>query len=993
MGQAGTQTALVSSANPSLFGQSVTFTATVSVTVPGAGSPTGSVEFLDGAASLGTGTVDGAGVATFATTGLAGGTHPISAAYSGDAGFAGGTSNTVSQVVGGASQSITFGALGNKVYGDAPFDVSASASSGLPVSFSSQTSAVCSVAGSTVSILGAGQCTIRASQAGDANWAPAIPVDQSFTVAVSSQSITFGALGNKTYGDAPFGVSASASSGLPVSFSSQTSAVCSVAGSTVSILGAGQCTIRASQAGDANRGPATPVDQSFTIATAPLTVTVQAAIKAYGQANPAFALGYAGFVNGDGAGVLAGTAVFTTPATTSSPVGVYPVAVTGLTSPNYTISFVPGLLTVGKAILTVNPASQAKVFGQGDPAFTFTYSGFVNGETAAVIDVAPTCTVAGAHTAVGSYPITCSGGSDDSYTFAVSSATLTVAKASTTAVIVSDTPDPSVVGQSYAVTWSVGVVAPGAGTPTGTVTVSDGITQCSAAVGAGSCSLASASTGAKTLTASYSGDASFLASVSSGAAHTVNPGVVPLSIASVSPNSRGRGATNQSIVVTGDGFLNGATAAFSGTGVTVSSVTWNSSTQLTLVVSVTTNAALGARNLTVTNPGGASVTATGAFTVNAAPTASSIFPDQVSQGSPSFSSVVTGSNIAVGATIAISGTGVTVNSANRTSATSLTMSLAVTATAAVGWRDVTVINPDGGTGTCSQCLQVVASAGAVTVTSVSPSSLVQGASNQAIVITGSNFAAGFPSNGGTVSFGAGITVNSVTRNSATQLTARITVSATATIGSRDVTVTNPGGASATLAGGFSVTAAPALTVSSVSPSSAVQGASNKAIVITGSNFADRLLRKRWDGELRCGDHRELGEPQQRHSADRPDHGVGDRDDRYSRRDGDQPRWGECDAGRWVLGDRCAHDHVGEPDVRRPRFHELPSDHQRYELRCRTSATISGNGITINSVTVLSATQIRVTITIAANANRTARNVRVTNPDGGTVLRSGGFTVT
>ena len=88
--------------------------------------------------------------------------------------------------------------------------------------------------------------------------------------------------------------------------------------------------------------------------------------------------------------------------------------------------------------------------------------------------------------------------------------------------------------------------------------------------------------------------------------------------------------------------------------------------------------------------------------------------------------MVTGSRIAVGTTVAISGTGVTVNSANRTSATSLTMSLAVSATATVDWRDITVINPDGGTGTCSECLRVVASAGVVTVTSVSPNSQGRG---------------------------------------------------------------------------------------------------------------------------------------------------------------------------------------------------------------------------------------------------------------------------
>src|SRR5262249_5346969 len=74
----------------------------------------------------------------------------------------------------------------------------------------------------------------------------------------------FGPLGNKTFGDADFGVSATASSGLPVSFTA--SGTCSVTGSTVHIVHAGSCTITASQPGDGNWNPAPDVQQSFTIA-------------------------------------------------------------------------------------------------------------------------------------------------------------------------------------------------------------------------------------------------------------------------------------------------------------------------------------------------------------------------------------------------------------------------------------------------------------------------------------------------------------------------------------------------------------------------------------------------------------------------------------------------------------------------------------------------------------------------------------------------------
>src|SRR5579859_4369763 len=81
-----TTTGITSSANPSVFGQSVTFTATVSPVAPGAGTPTGTVTFLDGGSPVGTGTLSG-GVATFTTSALAVGSHTITTSYGGDTNF------------------------------------------------------------------------------------------------------------------------------------------------------------------------------------------------------------------------------------------------------------------------------------------------------------------------------------------------------------------------------------------------------------------------------------------------------------------------------------------------------------------------------------------------------------------------------------------------------------------------------------------------------------------------------------------------------------------------------------------------------------------------------------------------------------------------------------------------------------------------------------------------------------------------------------------
>ena len=98
-----TTTKLVSSVNPSVFGQSVMFTATVSAT---SGTPTGTVAFKDGATTLGTGTLSGS-QATFSTNSLAVGTNSITAVYAGASGFTGSTSAVVPQTVNQATPSIT----------------------------------------------------------------------------------------------------------------------------------------------------------------------------------------------------------------------------------------------------------------------------------------------------------------------------------------------------------------------------------------------------------------------------------------------------------------------------------------------------------------------------------------------------------------------------------------------------------------------------------------------------------------------------------------------------------------------------------------------------------------------------------------------------------------------------------------------------------------------------------------------------------------------
>jgi len=178
-------------------------------------------------------------------------------------------------------QTITFGALTNKTFGDPPVTVAATASSGLPVTFSvtSTSAGVCTSSGTNgakITIVGGGTCTVQADQAGNTTYAPAPPVKQSFTVARANQWILFLPLANRTMVQSPVTALAVATSGLPVTFTTTTPSVCTASGTngrTITPVGAGVCTVTANQTGNANYNPAPPVTRSFTVSKANQTIT------------------------------------------------------------------------------------------------------------------------------------------------------------------------------------------------------------------------------------------------------------------------------------------------------------------------------------------------------------------------------------------------------------------------------------------------------------------------------------------------------------------------------------------------------------------------------------------------------------------------------------------------------------------------------------------------------------------------------------------------
>jgi hypothetical protein len=178
-----------------------------------------------------------------------------------------------------------------------------------------------------------------------------------------SQTITFSAISNRTYGDASFTLPETlTSASLTISYSSATTGVCSVTGAQVSIVAAGTCTLNANQAGTATVAPATQVSRSFTVATKALTITptLSASTIFAGGASPVVGYLVSGIVGSDAIGSVVYSytdSSNTVSATSPSTVGTYSVGVSSSTfssgsASNYTITY-------GTVSLTVVPAQTA----------------------------------------------------------------------------------------------------------------------------------------------------------------------------------------------------------------------------------------------------------------------------------------------------------------------------------------------------------------------------------------------------------------------------------------------------------------------------------------------------------------------------------------------------------------------------------------------------------------------------------------------------------
>ena len=339
-----TPTANLSSSETSgAYGASVTLTATLT----GAGvSPTGTVTFLHGGTTLGTGTLGG-GVATLTTTALPVGFDFVTASYAGDTNYLTATSSAVRITVNKATQTISFTLASPITYGVSPITLSATATSGLTVTYSATGPAT--VSGSTLTITGAGTVVVTASQAGNADYSAATNVTQTLVVNKATPTITWATPAAINYGTALSGtqLDASASVGGTFAYSPASGTVLAAGSQTLSVTFT----------------PTDPTD--YTTATATVTLTVNKATPTITWATPA-AITYGTALSGtqlDASATVGGTFVYSPASGTVLAAGSQTLSVTftPTNTADYATATKTVTLTVNKATPTITWATPASI--------------------------------------------------------------------------------------------------------------------------------------------------------------------------------------------------------------------------------------------------------------------------------------------------------------------------------------------------------------------------------------------------------------------------------------------------------------------------------------------------------------------------------------------------------------------------------------------------------------------------------------------------------
>lgn len=474
--RAATTTTLVSSSNPATAGQSVTFTASVAVTAPGSGTPTGSIDFVvDGTTT--TVALNASGSASLTTSSLSAGTHTVTASYGGDMFLLGSTAATLSQRIDpliAATTTTVVCAPEPSVFGQ-PASCTATVTSSAPVSGTVQFSVDGAPVGSPQTLVaGAASLAVTSLAVGSH------PVGAAFTP-------TTGAPLSPSTGSAPH-VVGRASSSTQVSCLPSSSVFGQSVTCTVSVLttAPGVATPTGSVQLSVDGVPVGPLLALSAGATASQTLTGlqvgdRAVTASYG-----------------GDGHLVGST-----GSTTQPVGK--------ASSTTQVSCVPEPSVAGQQV-TCTAVVSVVAPGAATPSGTVQFS--VDGTdtgASAVLDATGRATFTSSALAVGSRSVAGAYSGDAHVASSSGSATHVVDKAATSTSLLCS-PTPAQVGTAVSCTVTVSVTAPGSGVPTGTVALTvdgagTGSPAALSATGTATLTLPALAVGTHPVSVSYAGDA------------------------------------------------------------------------------------------------------------------------------------------------------------------------------------------------------------------------------------------------------------------------------------------------------------------------------------------------------------------------------------------------------------------------------------------------------------------------------------------------------
>ncbi len=608
--QDGATVALTASPSPSTYATNVTFKATVSSVGLG-GAPTGTVTFRDGTTTLGTGTLDGSGVATFSTATLVGGSRTIAADYAGDAKHAAAT-GTTSHIVSVASSTTTNVSLTNpSAFGQSVTFTATVAGAGVtptgtvtftdgPTVLATQTLGGAGQASFTIASLDVGTHAIVATYNGNSNYAASATSVAGAVSQVVNKANTTTALASSSNPsvvgkDVTFTATVAAvapGAGVPagtVSFRSGGDELgigtingAGVATFTTGSLAVGTASITAvysgnsSFAGNISSALAQVVNQdgvSASVTAAPNpskfgdNVTFTATIASSGSGGTP--TGTVTFKDGGttlGASALdaSGVATFSTASLSGGP---HTIDVAYAGDMNHGAGAASVSLTVDPAITTTTLAASPNpsVFGQsvtftatvasaapGTPTGIVTFTDGTIALGTGTLNAQGSATLSIATLAVASHPITVVYAGDTSFATSTSAALAQVVNRSDTSTSVSSSSDPSLSGRSVTLTATVVPTASGAGIPSGTVTFMEGATTLGTGTldATGVATFATTfTTGAHSVTVEYGGDGSFNASTSAAFEQNVNADAATIVVtSSPTPSTFGQEITIKAVL-------------------------------------------------------------------------------------------------------------------------------------------------------------------------------------------------------------------------------------------------------------------------------------------------------------------------------------------------------------------------------------------------------------------------------------------------------------